>query len=146
MEDITWSYEKDKGITITSTDNKEYAIAGTKVGTTTLTIALNGGNTLYIPIEVTNGDNINNVEMGARTIIYPTVVEAGSSLMIDLSGMNETIKDVNLYDISSRLIQSLRVMGNDKAELRLDNVVNGTYILNVLTESGKRISRNIIVK
>lgn len=146
MEDITWSYEKDKGITITSTDNKEYVIAGTKVGTTTLTIALNGGNTLYIPIEVTNGDNINNVEMGARAIIYPTVVEAGSSLMIDLSGMNETIKDVNLYDISSRLIQSLRVMGNDKAELRLDNVVNGTYILNVLTESGKRISRNIIVK
>lgn len=60
--------------------------------------------------------------------------------------MNETIKDVNLYDISSRLIQSLRVMGSDKAELQLDNVVNGTYILNVLTESGKRISRNIIVK
>ena len=84
--------------------------------------------------------------MGARAIIYPTVVEAGSSLMIDLSGMNETIKDVNLYDISSRLIQSLRVMGSDKAELQLDNVVNGTYILNVLTESGKRISRNIIVK
>lgn len=147
MTDISWSYEEGKGITISSSNNLEFTVTGNNVGlTTTLKIKLNRGNTLSIPVEITDGTSIGENQLSEKASVYPNPVSSNGTLTVDISGLDEFIQSISLYDISSRLVQSLRTIDAERVELPISNVADGTYILSIRTSSGKTISKHIVVK
>lgn len=144
MEDITWGC-KD-GIKVTSSDNLEYTVTGTAPGTTLLTVELKDGNILNIPVEVTDGSGIGENKLSGALSVYPIPADGNGILTVDLTGLGESLQSVSLYDLSSRLVESLRPVNQSRISVPLENLASGTYILKVMTESGRSMVRNIVVK
>ena len=144
--DIVWDYEKDKGITISSMDNLSFKVTGNKLANTTLSIELKSGNSLRIPVEIIDGSGIKQHQTSDEVKVYPNPVLKSGELTIDLGDPDQLIESVCVYDLSSRVIMTANSVANSRISLPVGNLASGTYILTILTGSGDRISKNIVVE
>lgn len=72
--------------------------------------------------------------------VYPNPTTGIVNLV---SGKN--IDNVNVYDVSGRLVKTVNKISSDKSVLDLSNLANGTYILKIQTDK-KVVTKKVIIK
>ncbi len=115
----------------------------TEVGEYTLVITNENGCQIESTFEVTSLSNGDYSITRNPLIVYPN--PAQESVIIDLDNYSSDAHSLAIYSLDGRLVRVDR-LNTDRLELNLTDLAKGSYILNLLDDSGNAIAQSKLIR